>query len=323
MRKFERVLITGISGSGGSYLAEQILNQQPNIKLSGTSRWHSTTNKINLKNIQDKVKLYECDLNDFSSILRTLNAVKPDLIFNMASIANVRACFDTPLSIVQNNIMSTLNLLEAIRFCLEKPLLIHCSTSEVYGQVDKSNVPINESCPINPVNPYSVSKCSQDQLVFTYGKAYHLPTIRTRMFSYLNPRRLDLFATSFAHQIILIEQGKQSELRHGNLDSVRTLIDVRDATRSYWEVAKYGRLGEAYNLGGNISLTVGDFLQRLISKSNALIKIEPDKNLYRPIDITLQIPDTSKFNSITDWRPEYTLEESIEFLLDELRAIYK
>ncbi len=321
MRKFKRVLITGIAGSGGSYLAEQILDQQKDIQLSGTTRWHSTTNKSNLINIIDQVKLYECDLNDFSSTLRTLQDFKPDLIFNLASIANVRACFDTPLTIVQNNIMSTLNLLEAIRFCKTKPLLVHCSTSEVYGQVDESNVPITEDCPINPVNPYSVSKCSQDQLVYTYGKAYNLPTIRTRMFSYLNPRRFDLFATSFARQVILIEQGKQTILKHGNLESLRTLIDVRDATRSYWEVAKYGKLGEVYNLGGTTSLSVGDFLALLICKSKVAIKTQPDQSLFRPIDITLQIPDTTKFNSITKWRPQYSLEQSVDFLLDQLRSL--
>ena len=142
MRTFERVLITGISGSGGSYLAEQILKRLPEISVYGISRWHSTTTNNNLRNIKNKVNLYECDLCDLSSVIRTINTVKPDLIFNLASHANVRACFDTPVSVVQNNILSTLNLLEAIRITEIKPLLIHCSTSEVYGQVDKNQIPI-------------------------------------------------------------------------------------------------------------------------------------------------------------------------------------
>ncbi len=321
MRNFKRVLITGISGSGGSYLAERILTRFPETSIHGISRWHSTTTINNLRNIQNKINVYECDLCDLSSVIRTLNLAKPDLIFNLASHANVRACFETPLSVVQNNILSTLNLLEAIRITEIKPLLIHCSTSEVYGQVDKNQIPINENCPINPINPYSVSKCSQDQLVFSYGKAYDISAIRTRMFAYINPRRSDLFATSFARQIVLIEMGKAQILRHGNLESLRTLIDVRDAMDCYIDTALYGKIGEAYNLGGKNALLVGDFLKMLIKYSSAKILCEPDPSLFRPVDITLQVPDTSKFEKLNNWRPIYSLEESVEFLLKEVREI--
>ena len=123
MRNFKRVLITGISGSGGSYLAEQILERNHNISIHGITRWHSTTTANNLRKISNKVQVYECDLCDLSSVIRTLEISKPDLIFNLASHANVRACFDTPITVVQNNILSTLNLLEAIRLVKLKPLL--------------------------------------------------------------------------------------------------------------------------------------------------------------------------------------------------------
>lgn len=321
MRNFKNVLITGISGSGGSYLAERILNRFPEISIHGISRWHSTTTNNNLRKIQDKVALYECDLCDLSSVIRTLKLVKPDLIFNLASLANVRVCFDTPVSLVQNNILSTLNLLEAIRIAEINPLLIHCSTSEVYGQVDKEQIPINENCPINPVNPYSVSKCSQDQLVYSYGKAYGISAIRTRMFTYLNPRRADLFATSFARQIVSIEMGNKKILKHGNLNSLRTLIDVRDAMDCYIDVALFGKIGEVYNLGGKNALLVGDFLKMLVKLSSSKIHYEPDPKLFRPVDITLQVPDTNKFERLNGWEPIYSLEESVEFLLKEIREI--
>ena len=321
MRNFNRVLITGISGSGGSYLAEQILARLPVTYIHGISRWHSTTTQNNLRKIKSKINLHECDLCDLSSVIRTLNIAKPDLIFNLASHANVRACFETPLSVVQNNILSTLNLLEAIRITEINPLIIHCSTSEVYGQVDENQIPINENCPINPINPYSVSKCSQDQLVFSYGKAYNISAIRTRMFAYINPRRADLFATSFARQIVSIEMGKTNILKHGNLESLRTLIDVRDAMDCYIDVALYGKVGEAYNLGGKNALLVGDFLKMLIKYSSTKISCEPDPSLFRPVDITLQVPDTSKFEQLNNWNPIYTLEQSVEFLLKEVREI--
>ncbi len=319
MNKFKRVLITGISGSGGSYLAEHIVNNFPDVSVAGTSRWHSTTSSNNLKSIQNKIKLFECDLNDYSSVLATLNEYKPDAIFNLASHANVRACFNTPVAVLQNNIMSTANLFECIKILKLDPVIVHCSTSEVYGQVDEKNVPINEECPINPSSPYAVSKTTQDFLGYTYFLNNGLKIIRTRMFSYLNPRRKDLFATSFAMQVARIELGLQSELKHGNLNSVRTLIDVRDAMESYWLSLTHGKPGEIYNLGGTKTLTVGEFLEILKSLATVKIPSSVDPQLLRPTDVTLQIPNTSKFEKLTGWVPRFTFEESLSFLLDFCR----
>src|SRR6185295_19825854 len=111
------------------------------------------------------------------------------------------------LAVIQNNILGTANLLETVRLLEIDPIIQLCSTSEVYGQVDPKNVPISEECPLNPINPYAVSKLAQDALGFTYYKSYGMKVIRTRMFAYLNPRRTDLFATSFAMQVARIEAG--------------------------------------------------------------------------------------------------------------------
>ena len=114
-RKFATALITGISGSGGSYLAEHIVEEHPAVKVHGVSRWHSTTGHQNLQKISQVVTVHECDLTDFSSILRVLKGIKPDVIFHLASHANVNAGFKTPLAVLQNNIMGTANLFEAVR----------------------------------------------------------------------------------------------------------------------------------------------------------------------------------------------------------------
>ena len=98
-----KVLITGISGSGGSYLAEHIINNYKGIKIYGFSRWHSTTSNNNLLNIQNKIRLLEVDLNDFSSTFKNIKQIKPNIIFHLAAHANVRASFDTPLSVFNNN----------------------------------------------------------------------------------------------------------------------------------------------------------------------------------------------------------------------------
>lgn len=316
---FKKVLITGISGSGGSFLTDYILENHPSVSVHGISRWHSTSSNKNLKHCQGKITVYECDLNDFSSIFSVLKKVSPDAIFHLASHANVRTSFITPLSVISNNVMGTANLLEAVRLAGINPVIQICSTSEVYGQVDPKNVPIKEDCPLNPSSPYAVSKVTQDLLGFSYFRSYGMKIIRTRMFAYINPRRSDLFATSFAMQVAQIEADLQKVLTHGNLDSVRTLIDVRDAMESYWVATNKGRFGEVYNIGGAKTITVGEFLKLLKRQAKVKIVSKVDKRLLRPSDVTLQIPDTSKFTKETGWKPKYSFEESVEYLLQHCR----
>lgn len=322
-RKFKKALITGASGSGGSYLADYIADAHPGTKLHGISRWHSTAGNSNLAHTGSRLTLHECDLTDFSSVVNVLKEVKPDAIFHIASHANVRASFVTPLSVMNNNIMGTANLFEAVRSAGIDPVIQLCSTSEVYGQVDPKNVPIKESCPLNPSSPYAVSKVTQDMMGFMYFRSYGMKIIRTRMFAYINPRRADLFATSFALQVASIEAGLQKTLSHGNLDSVRTIIDVRDAMESYWVASSKCRFGEAYNIGGTTVITVGKFLDLLKKHARCAIPSKPDPKLFRPADVTLQIPDTSKFRKETGWKPKYTFEESVKYLLDTCRESIK
>jgi len=143
------------------------------------------------------------------------------------------------------------------------------------------------------------------------------------MFAYFNPRRSDLFATSFAKQVALIEVGKLEELRHGNLDSVRTLIDVRDAMSAYWAAAAFCEPGEAYNIGGPTSIRVGEFLDVLMRYACVDILTAEDPALLRPADVTLQIPNIDKFFETTQWQAKYGFEESVEYLLDYWRERVK
>lgn len=317
-RLIQRVLITGMAGSGGSYLAEFIVQNQPAVEVHGLSRWHSAARE-NLALVRDKVKIHEADLLDFGSVFSVLEAVRPDAVFHLAAHANVRASFQTPNAVLNNNILGTSNLFEAVRLARLDPFIQLCSTSEVYGQVDPKEVPIKEDCPLRPVSPYAVSKTAQDLLGWSYFTSYQMKIIRTRMFAYLNPRRTDLFATSFAKQIAWIEQGLEKELVHGNLDSVRTLIDVRDAMRAYWEAILYGRPGEVYNIGGTTTLTVGECLERLIALSPVAIPKRACPELFRPADVTLQIPCVDKFRQETGWEPQYAFDESLRDLLEYWR----
>ncbi len=321
-RSFQKVLITGIGGSGGSYLAEYIARDHPDVEIHGIARWHSITQN-NLLNIKAQVEVHEADLLDFGSTFEVIRKVGPDAIFHLAAHANVRASFDTPASVLNNNIIGTSNLFEAVRLSDYDPFIQLCSTSEVYGQVKAEDVPIHEGISIRPASPYAVSKVAQDLLGRTYHVSYGMRIVITRMFSYLNPRRLDLFATSFARQVARVEAGLQNEVCHGNLDSVRTLIDVNDAMRAYWEALVYCTPGQAYNIGGTTTIKVGDFLTALIEITGKNIPTRVDEKLLRPADVTLQIPDVTKFQEATGWNPTVPFEKSMNEILNYWRQQVK
>ncbi len=320
INNIKNILITGISGSGGSYLAEYLISLNLKFKIHGILRWHSTSTLNNIESFQSKISLHECDMTDLSSFIRTLKKIKPDIIFHLASHANVRASFDNPSAVFKNNTDITINLLEACRAIQINPIIQLCSTSEVYGQVYKKEIPIKETNPIRPVSPYAVSKTAQDLLCYAYFKSFNMKIIRTRMFTYLNPKREDLFATSFAKQIAKIEVGKQKYLKHGNLNSTRTIIDVNDAMRAYWLAVLKCKYGESYNIGGTKIITVGEFLEKLKSLSKVSIKTRIDKKLFRPADVTLQIPNIDKFAKVTGFKTKVSFENSLLNLLNYWRS---
>lgn len=318
----KNVLITGINGSGPSYLAEFLL-KNPELKVFGLYRYHSESSNRNLINIKDKVLFCECDLCDLSSVIRTLEYVKPDFIFHMASTAKVKSAFISPISVLRNNIESTINLLEAVRILQIKPVIHYAGTSECYGQVKKEDIPIKETHPINPANVYAISKLTQEKLMKCYFNTYGIQVVLTRAFTYINPRRPDIFSTSFVKQIVDIENKRANKLFHGNLSSIRTIIDVRDIVEGYWESVIKCERGEEYNIGGNAIMSVGDFLDLAKKHAYCNIETEVDESLLRPVDVTLQIPDTKKFYAKTNWKPKIDINDSIKFLFDYFRKTYE
>lgn len=316
MRIFKKALITGVSGSGGSYLAEYIINNQKKTKIFGIYR---TKTKNLTKIIKKNSNLINCDLNNYKKVLHLIKIIKPDVIFHLASNADVKKSFDYPREIINNNNNCTLNLLEAIREAKINPIIQICSTSEVYGIVKKKETPIKETNPFRPASPYAVSKLFQDLISQNYHKNYGLKIIITRMFTYLNPRRTNLFASHWADQVSKIEKGRLKNLKHGNLKSTRTIIDIEDAMRSYWVAATNGKIGEIYNIGGNKVIEISEFLKILKKKAKVKIYTKVDKNLLRKTDVTLQIPDVKKFKKQTKWKPIVKFEDSVNSLLEEFR----
>ncbi len=312
-------LITGITGFVGSHLAEFLLSK--NEEVYGTYRWRSRTE--NIEHIRDQIYLTNCELLDHTSVLNCLGKTSPDVIYHLAAQSYVKDSYDEPSATLQTNIIGTLNILEAVRRLNLNPVIHVCSSSEVYGQVSKDEIPIKETNPFRPASPYAVSKVGEDMISFQYFLSYDMKIIRTRMFTHTGPRRGDVFAESaFAKQIAKIEGGLQEPIvKVGNLNSIRTFADVRDTVEAYWLLTQKCRYGEVYNIGGNRTMNVGDMLNILLDMSPIKneIKIRVDENLLRPSDVTLQIPDTSKFRTETGWKPKIRLEKTLEDLLNYWR----
>lgn len=307
-----KVFITGITGSVGSYFTDYLKGKD--VEVHGISR------KLPIK--EPHYTIHQCDLLDFSAIFQLLKRIKPNYIFHIASNADVKMSFSNPLAMFHNNTQGTLNLLEAIHVSGINTIVQMCSTSEVYGQVKPVDVPIKETQDLNPQNVYAVSKLAQERLSLAYYYMYKIPVIVTRAFCYINPRRKNIFSTAFAIQIAQIEKGQQTTLRHGNLDSVRTMLDARDVVDAYFIATQKCQLGDCYNIGSSVPISVREVLNRLINKSQTKILTRENKNLLRPSDVTLQIPCIDKFKEQTQWQPKYNLDDSLDYLLAYCRKHY-
>lgn len=315
-----RVLITGITGMVGSHLADYILDNHSYVKVHGLVRWRSPLN--NIQHILPRITLHQAELRDLNSMIQLIKVVKPDWIFHLASQSYVSSSFNAPVDTLHTNIIGTANLLDAVRISGLSPRIHVCSSSEVYGQVTEDEVPIKETNPFRPASPYAVSKVGEDMIALQYFLSYGMDIVRTRMFTHTGPRRGDVFAeSSFAKQIAMVENGLcKNPIKVGNLDSVRTWSDVRDAVRAYWLLLDKCPAGEVYNIGGKITMTIGEILNILMCLSKVGIKHKVDSNLLRSSDVTLQIPDITKFQSATSWEPKITFMKTMLDLLNYQRG---
>lgn len=326
-----KALITGITGMVGSHLADFLL-ENTDWDIYGMCRWRSPLDNVehllDRANRKDRVYFIYGDLRDYISIQNVVKEAKPDYVFHLAAQSYPQTSFTSPLDTFDTNIQGTERLLEALRYCPEIDPVVHvCASSEVYGRVPKEKLPINEECTFHPASPYAISKVGTDLVGRFHAEAYGQKVMTTRMFTHTGPRRGDVFAEStFAKQIAMIEANMIPPIiKVGNLSSLRTWSDVRDAVRAYYLLVTVNpRPGEYYNIGGTYSCTIGDMLNYLISFSTRKdITIEVDPARLRPIDADLQVPDTSKFKKHTGWEPQIPFEKTMQDLLNYWRERVK
>lgn len=323
-------LITGITGMVGSHMTDFLL-RETDWEIHGMVRWRSPLDNIahlvDEINSVNRIKLIYGDLLDDQSLNAAVQESKPDYVFHLAAQSFPRTSFSAPIHTFDVNILGTYRLLEALRLSAPNSRVHICSSSEVFGRVPPELVPIREETPFHPASPYAISKVGTDLIARFFAEAYSLQVVTTRMFTHTGPRRGDVFAeSSFAKQIAMMEIGLIPPLvQVGNLESMRTFADVRDAVRAYYlALTNDNALGKTFNIGGTHSCTVGEMLDHLISLSSIDdIKFQIDQSRLRPIDADLQIPDTTYFRSVTGWEPLISFEETMRDLLNYWRQRVK
>jgi GDP-mannose 4,6-dehydratase len=327
----KRVLITGITGMVGSHLTDYLL-KKTDWNVYGLCRWRSPLDNVehlldSVNSKKSRIKFISADLNDYSSLIKALELSRPNYVYHLAAQSFPLASFEEANSTFNTNFIGTYNLLNAIKLLKLNPYIHVCSSSEIFGRVKKEDLPIDENCSFHPASPYAISKVGTDLVGKYFYEAFGLKVLTTRMFTHTGPRRGDVFAeSSFAKQIALIEEKKiKPIIKVGNIKSLRTFADVRDAVNAYYLLlTKNPKPGATYNIGGNFSCTVGDMLKYLLSLSKIKnIKIVTDKSRLRPIDADLQVPNTTKFSNATGWKPKINFEKTMLDLLNYWRQRVK
>jgi len=311
-----RALLTGIGGFAGSHLTEYLLEH------SNWDIWGLDVVEGRAAQFRPRITLHVGDLLTNLQALKDLfSAARPDYVFHLAAQALVPASWSDPWSTLENNIRAQLYVLLAAIHLGTCPRVLVIGSSEEYGVVPPAELPIRETYPLQPNNPYAVSKVAQDMLGYQYFASHKLPVVRARPFNHTGPGQSPAFvAPAFAKQIAEIEAGlHEPKVVVGNLDARRDLSDVRDMVRGYFLAITQGEPGEVYNLGAERSYPIHELLDGLIALSSVRPTIEPDPERLRPSDMPDVVADCSKFRALTGWRAEIPLQRTLQDTLDYWR----
>lgn len=303
-------LITGCNGFVGFHLIEFLIKR--GAIVYGTT--HHDRRRI--AHLHDRITTFECDILDKERIEGIVSQVKPDIIFHLAAQSRVSASWRDAENTLKVNVLGTLYLLEGVRKAAIDPVVVVACSAAEYGYCN--GTPIKEDNEFKPSSPYAVSKVAQDLLAHLYWQVYGMRVIRVRPFNITGPGMTGDACSDFARDIVRIEKGQRKALTVGNLDSVRDIIDIRDAVKAFWLIAERGTPGEAYNLCSGVGYRISDVLDKLVSMSSKTISVLQDSAKIRAREDYLQIGDNSKLCSL-DWRPLIRIEKTLSNMLDYWR----
>lgn len=311
-----RVLLTGIAGFAGSYLAEYLVGIE-GVELHGIVHRHDRR----IHHLQHRLHLHRGDLRNALWVSETVQTIQPEIALHLAAWSDVGGSWQQPWTTYELNIQCQLNLLEALLRWTPSCRTLIVSSNEVYGLVEPEDLPIAETTPLRPNSPYGVSKVAQDMMGYQYFASHRLPVLRARSFNHLGPGQSDDFAASaFARQIAEIEAGMREPLvRVGNLSAQRDFTDVRDVVRAYWLLATHGAGGECYNVGSGVARSIRSLLDMLLELTPVQVDVELDPERLRPSDVPCSFADIRKLITTTGWQPEITLRDTLNDLLNAWR----
>ncbi len=318
------VLITGITGFAGAHLANYLIKHDPehSFKFLGLVRAsngrENDIREVVPDNVYSRLGFVYGNLDDYDSLERIFNEHKFDRIYHLAAQSHPPTSFAYPYGTFVSNALGTVNLVNlAMKYCPECKFM-NCSTSEVYGVVPENLQPITEAYPIVPVNPYGVSKAAADLYVTERARSTGFRAFNTRAFSHTGTRRGFAFSVSGdAYQLIRIKKGLQEPIvKVGTLASRRVVMDVRDCVRAYSMLMDNFTQGESYNVGGDELFSMGELLDIMIELTGLDVTTAVNPAFVRPIDIPLQIPDSTKCRELTGWKPRILIKQTLAELLD-------
>jgi GDP-4-dehydro-6-deoxy-D-mannose reductase len=260
-------------------------------------------------------------LTNLPALKELFAATSPAYIFHLAAQAFVPASWKDPWETLANNIRGQLNVLLAAIAMGTWPRVLVVGSAEEYGIVAPGELPIRETNPLRPSNPYAVSKVAQDMLGYQYYASHKLPVVRVRPFNHIGPGQSPVFVTSdFAKQIAEAEAGLREPVLHvGDLTTRRDFSDVKDIVRGYHMALTQGEPGEVYNLGAGRSYSIREVLDQLMGISRVPLRLEVDTSRLRPVDIPEIVSDCSKLRARTGWRAKIPLEQSLKDILEYWR----
>ena len=307
----KKVLITGINGQDGSYLAEFLIEKD--YEVWGTVKRNSVSDKINLE---------YADLIDMASLVRVLQKIQPDEIYNLAAQSHVRVSFDQPIYTVNATGLGVLNLLEAVRMVSPNSKIYQASSSEMFGNNIDAEGYQRETTPMNPVSPYGCAKVFSYNICRNYRNSYGMKIWNGILFNHESPRRGTNFVTNkVVKAAVRIKLGLQEKLSIGNLSATRDWGHAKDYVRAMWMMLQTDKPDD-YVCATGISHSVMDLCKYVFDELdlNYLDYIKIDEKHMRPEELENLKGDSTKLREELLWHPEYTfesmLDEMIEYWLD-------
>ena len=322
-------LITGITGQDGSYLAELLLNK--GYEVHGIVRRSSLINTHRIDHLYQNVKLHYGDLTDSTNIVRVIQKVQPDEIYNLGAQSHVKVSFEMPEYTADVDAVGTLRILEAVRLLgMEEDVRIYqASTSEMFGLVQE--VPQKETTPFYPRSPYGCAKVYGYWITKNYREAYNMYACTGILFNHESPRRGETFVTRKITQALSrISVGLQEHLYLGNLDAKRDWGHAKDFVRAMWLMLQQEK-PEDYVIATGQQYSVREFVEKAAPYFGMKIEwmgegekevgfdwntkkpvIYVDPKYFRPTEVESLLGDSSKAKKELGWEPEISFDELIE-----------